>query len=191
VLYLVLDPGLLLAESSLHSVVSFARRGESLHLLFSLTGRTELWEAIWEEFQASPWIGHGYFVTSAKGSIDVWSGPANRTAHNVLLQVLVTTGIVGTLLFTWGLLRPMMLLLPAFDRSRSQRAVVLFALPMGLWYLGWGQLCESFLGPIQPESVVFYSVLGMVVGTLVPSELPMQSRPARSAGSQRGRAVAT
>ena len=33
----------------------------------------------------------------------------------------------------------------------------------GVWYLGWGQLCESFMGPVQPESVVFYCLLGLGV----------------------------
>ena len=191
VLYLVLDPGMLMAETALLSVVGFARRGESLHLLFSLTGRTELWEAIWESIQRSPWIGHGYFVTSWNGLLNVWSGPANRTAHNILLQVLVSTGIVGTLLFLWGMFRPLTLLLPSFARSHSQRAVVLFALPMGLWYFGWGQLCESFMGPVQPESVVFYSVLGLIVGTLAPSEVDPSSRLSQPAWPNRRRAVAT
>ena len=42
----------------------------------------------------------------------------------------------------------------------------------GLWFLGWGQLCESFLGPIQPESVVFYCLLGLTIAQVRREEAP-------------------
>ena len=38
-----------------------------------------------------------------------------------------------------------------------------FLLLLGVWYLGWGQLCESFMGPVQPESVVFYCLFGLAI----------------------------
>ena len=39
-----------------------------------------------------------------------------------------------------------------------------FSVTCGLWYLGWGLVNESVAGPMAPESVVFYVVLGLLVG---------------------------
>jgi hypothetical protein len=35
--------------------------------------------------------------------------------------------------------------------------------------LGWGLTNESFVGPLQPESIVFFAVLGVITGRLVCS----------------------
>jgi O-antigen ligase len=111
-------------------------------------------------------MGHGYFVTSKTGEIDIWDGPSNHTAHNVLLQVLVTTGAIGTVLFLWGLFQPLVIYgnsLPGVDR-RWKLATFLGVL--GIWYFGWGQLCASFMGPVRPESVVFFALLGLALGSV-------------------------
>src|SRR5262249_54128551 len=102
VLYMTLDPEVAAVEWALKRTTSHVSRGESAEAMSSLTGRTALWEAIWEECRRSPLVGHGYFVTSHNGLLDVWSGPANRSAHNFFLQVFVTTGVVGMGLFLWG-----------------------------------------------------------------------------------------
>ena len=164
--YLVLDPSLDVVEGMSRSVTVYLRRGESAELILTLTGRTDLWEAIWKSFQESPLIGHGYFVTSRTGEINVWSGPANRTAHNVLLQVLVTTGLVGGGLFLWGLGRPVAAAGRDLGGKRGTVRLAVFLTVIGLWYMGWGQLCESFMGPVQPEAVVFFTVLGLAIGAV-------------------------
>lgn len=160
--YVTLDPDLALVESALKRTEAHVSRGESAESLTSLTGRTALWEAIGQECLRSPLLGHGYFVTSHNGLLDVWSGPANRSAHNVLLQVQVTTGLVGTGLFLWALGRIGRGVL-ASAAGRSDRLHG-FLTVLAIWYAGWGQLCESFMGPVQPETVVFYTVLGLALG---------------------------
>jgi O-antigen ligase len=178
--YVIVDPELQsLRQFAYRSVAQFTR-GESTESMQSFTGRTALWEAMWESFRESPVVGHGYFVTSRTGQIDVWSGPANRTAHNFFLQVLVTTGLVGFALFLWALMRLIFAVVGAARRTESSDRRGVFVLLLGFWYLGWGQLCESFMGPIQPEAVLFYSLVGFAL-SLVPSG---KSQTTRAAAAQ-------
>ena len=162
--YIALDPGLELANRLYGTVSIYTMRGETEEDLKTATGRTVLWEAIWDEFKRSPLIGHGYFVTSQEGKIDVWSGPGNRTAHNVLLQVLVSTGVIGAILFLWGLIQPLVACGQSLRNDPERRKLAVFLGLFGMWYFGWGMFCESFMGPVQPESVVFFTLLGLGVG---------------------------
>lgn len=161
--WLVIDPEMRLLEYVMGPSVSYVTRGESVDLLLSLTGRTELWDAIWDGYTQSPLIGHGYFVTSPNGLLDVWGGIAERTAHNVFLQVLVSTGIVGMFLFLWAWFRLLPAIAKALENHPERGRIGSILLLLGVWYLGWGQLCESFMGPIQPESVTFFALLGLGV----------------------------
>jgi O-antigen ligase len=158
------DPGLELADRAFGSASGYARRGETDEQMRTINGRTILWEAVWAEILKSPLVGHGYFVTSEGGEIDVWSGPANRTAHNVLLQVIVSTGAIGTLFFLWGLARPLAACGRFLRASPPGRVLAAFLGVVGIWYAGWGLCSESFMGTVQPESVVFFTLLGMGIG---------------------------
>ncbi|MFO0928102.1 MAG: O-antigen ligase family protein [Gemmataceae bacterium] len=182
-LYLVIDPELSLVESLARQTSSSVSRGESAESLTSLTGRTALWDAIWVEIWQSPLIGHGYFVTSRKGLLDVWSGPANRSAHNVFLQVQVTTGLVGLLLFLWGFGQVALAVVrAALSRTRRRPEPLLgFLAVMAIWYAGWSQLCESFMGSVQPEAVVFYCVLGLALGMASRHRVAASTVPASGA----------
>ncbi len=162
-LFLIVDPGMILVDDARAELVGYVRRGESDEQMESLNGRGALWDAIWAEFLHSPLIGHGYFITSRSGILDVWSGPAMRTAHNFFLQVLASTGLVGLVLFVWAMARPIMVASRLIQGDEESKRLRAFLLVVGLWYFGWGQLCESFMGPVQPESVVFYSMLGIAL----------------------------
>lgn len=163
VLYLVVDPGLAAVSSTLDTVTTYLRRGESTEQLSTATGRTDLWRAIWVSYLEAPVLGHGYFVTSKDGLLDVWSGPANRTAHNVFLQVLVTTGAVGAVLFlvglSWAIGRGAM----ALRHHREGAPLGYFLAVFALWFAVWGMFSESFMGPVQDDSVLFYLCLGLLV----------------------------
>lgn len=156
--YLVLEPDLNLADRISGSVSGYTRRGETDEQLKSINGRTILWEVVWAEFLRSPVIGHGYFVTSRKGSIDVWQPekPANTTAHNVLLQVLASTGLVGGILFLWGLIQPLVTCRRSLLANPLNRELAACLGMVGIWYFGWGLFCESFMGPVRPEWWSFF-----------------------------------
>jgi O-antigen ligase len=162
--YIALDPGIELADRAFGAASSYLRRGETSEQLKTFTGRTDLWELVWGEFKKSPLIGHGYFVCSVGGEIDVWDSEDNKTAHNIFLQVLASTGVIGTVLFLWALIQPMVTCSRSLWIDPQKRKLAGFLGILGGWYFAWGMLCESFMGPVQPESVVFFSFLGMAVG---------------------------
>jgi len=66
--------------------------------LFTLTGRTEIWEFAWDKIVLSPWIGYGY--NSSKFILPEFDGlPGLKVdeAHNMLLQNLLAVGVIGTI----------------------------------------------------------------------------------------------
>ncbi len=164
ILYPIFDPGFDKAAAAAGAVTGYLTRGESTEQLMSLTGRTDLWSAVWDAVPDSPIRGFGYQVASPDGEVDVFAGPAYRTAHNVLLQVLVSTGLVGTALFIVGLVVPLRRARSYLRRDEEGRRLWRLVLVLGAWYAGWGLLSESFMGPLAPESVVFFSVLGLAAG---------------------------
>jgi len=175
--YLILDPALEAAGGAFDSTTTFLERGESGVQLTAFNGRAVLWEIVWNEFCRSPLRGWGYFVTSEAGVIEVWSFPgSNLTAHNVLLQVLASTGLIGGVLFVWALAVPFFRVLRSAASGVKARELVVFMFLLWAWYLGWGQLCSSFMGPIQPETVVFYSTMGLAL-TLGPALQPSAFEP--------------
>ncbi len=167
VVTLFFDAGMELLGAGVSFVDEFVRRGESDQTLSSINGRTEMWAAIWDSYLESPLIGHGYFVSSKAGFLKVWNLEGNWTAHNMWLQVLVSTGLVGAVLVTWGLLRPLPLLARGLLSDPGDRRLAFLLFLLTCWYLGWGLLCPSFLGHVTPLSVIFYSSLGLAIGNSI------------------------
>jgi len=74
-----------------------SRSGDATEL-FTLTGRTEIWEFAWDKIVLNPWIGYGY--NSSKFILPDFDGlPGLKIdeAHNMLLQNLLAVGVVGTI----------------------------------------------------------------------------------------------
>jgi O-antigen ligase len=165
--YLVLDPGQELLEASSRRVAEYLERGASEGTISSLSGRTELWDAIWEEFLTAPWRGHGFFVTSRDGQIDVWDEPSNFTAHNLMLQVLATTGLIGAGLFLIGVGRWVWTAAAGLTRRAEVAGLLPYLLLIALWIVAWGQISESFMGALYPESVAIFASVGLAIGGAV------------------------
>lgn len=65
--------------------------------LTTLTGRTEIWAASWSAFLERPILGYGFGATKVllpEIYRTVWGFTVTH-AHNMLLQALVTTGLLG------------------------------------------------------------------------------------------------
>ena len=79
---------------------AFSRSGDASEVT-SFTGRTDIWYAVLKLVEAQPLMGYGYassvFVLPQHAS-EV--GFATSHAHNVILQLLLTTGWIGVALFT-------------------------------------------------------------------------------------------
>ncbi len=168
-LWMTIDPGFDPRNSGMEELTSYLQRGQSAEQLRQVSGRSEMWQAIIQQIEKSPLLGHGYFVTSPNGKLDVWYVPANHDSHYVLLQVLVSTGSIGLLLFMWALLNSSCYMVLTWMRLRrhdslrtSENHFVSLVLIFSVWFAGWGQGCVTFLGPIRPESVVFFGLLGLL-----------------------------
>ncbi|MEM7452766.1 MAG: O-antigen ligase family protein [Planctomycetota bacterium] len=166
-IYLLVDPGLTLTGDAVDKVEEYARQGQSTSQLKTVSGREEMWSKMWISFQDSPVIGHGYFVTSETGRIHVWDEWGNWTAHSMYLQVLVSTGIVGMVLFLLAMLTPFAVLLTRITKvGRRARKSMTLLLIMGCWFAFWGILNSSVVGPTQPESVVFGVLYGAAIASV-------------------------
>ncbi|HAC91285.1 MAG TPA: hypothetical protein DCF63_11755 [Planctomycetaceae bacterium] len=75
---------------------------------------------------------------------------------------MASCGIAGSALFVSGLLLIVLNLIgPLVSPQANDRQPVMFVLVLSAWYGTWGMLNESFMGPLQPESVIFSILLGI------------------------------
>ena len=119
--------------------------------------------------KSSSRFGHGYFVKSSTGSVNVWGRTANYTAHNAFFQVFITTGVVGLALFIWALWRPGWLALRCLRGGGDVRMTAIFSLLIAVWILGWGMQDAGIVLQTVPPTVVFFAVLGLAAGQLSPA----------------------
>ena len=176
--YMLMDPGLELVSSFVGSTEEYATRSEdSGEAISTLSGRTEMWAAVWEEYLKSPIRGHGFFVTSSTGELDVWYEIRNYTAHNQLLQVLSSTGIVGLIIFLFAMSFPFMMMVRSLFIPGPRRRLAMVAGFVSVWFFFWSLLNSSFSGALGGSSVIFYILLGLVVGGLCRSGIPIESKP--------------
>jgi O-antigen ligase len=165
--FLLLDPDF----SSISDMMRTVNRDQSADEISSLSGRQQMWEAMWQSFLTSPWIGHGYFLSSKTGELEIWylygeMFGVNWTAHNIWLQAMVSTGLIGLFWIVLAVFAPITTLcLRAFFGGTWQK-IDSWCLILLIWYLLWGLLNESFLGPVQPESVIFFFMYGIMIARL-------------------------
>ena len=163
-LYLTVDPGFVAVEQALGSSVQFLERGQSTSEITELSGRAEMWSKMWKSYLEAPLIGHGYMVCSASGTLYVWYSEMNHTAHNVVLQALVSTGFIGATIYILWNLNVLVMLGSCVRYARNDSLVPVTVVAVGVWFAIWCMLNESMLGPVRPESVVYALAVGLVVG---------------------------
>lgn len=82
-------------------VLTAASRSGTQEEIYNVTGRTEFWPFVLKQVAAAPLWGHGY--GSARHALYDFNGNSYKIgdlhhAHNTFLNVMLTTGIVGTLI---------------------------------------------------------------------------------------------
>jgi O-antigen ligase len=176
VLYLAIDLEVDTTNLILGELSTYLARGQSVQQMAELSGREEMWTAMWNSYLQSPWIGHGYFVCSSTGELYVWYYWGNWTAHNFWLQVLVSTGLVGCCCMIWALIQMAISLLLAVLRGHCEWQFGAMIGAVMIWQIGWGINNESFAGPVQPECVVYLVLLGLVAGRIASGRLENSTR---------------
>lgn len=75
----------------------------------SLTGRTALWQAIGPLILLRPWLGYGYqafwFVPESSEDVKDVAGWAGTSAHNGFVELALSIGLMGLVVFALGFLR--------------------------------------------------------------------------------------
>lgn len=112
-------------------IFKLVSRSGSVSEITSFTGRTEIWHAVWQLAAAEPWMGYGYassvFVLPQHAS---QIGFATSHAHNLILQLLLTTGWIGVALFILSIIS--IGLRAATQRDRIIFAMLLFVIFNGI-----------------------------------------------------------
>jgi O-antigen ligase len=75
----------------------FFLRGQSPEMFASLSGRINWWEVGWDLFKQHPVIGIGAYAASRFAVLAVIGATTVSSIHNTWLEVLLGTGIMGTL----------------------------------------------------------------------------------------------
>jgi len=165
--YLALDPHWTLLGGASEEAVTYALRGQTREQFASASGRYEMWAIGIDSLLKSPLIGHGNWMMTPSGMAFVWGEYQWQTLHNLFLHVLAGTGVIGGALFLWAVARPLNLLrrwLP--EREAPQWNIAAFALLVFLWFLAVGLYELSFLGPVTPVSLFYFTTLGVMSGRL-------------------------
>jgi len=97
----------------------------------SFTGRTQIWNAVIQLASAEPWTGYGYassvfVLPQHAGAV----GFSTSHAHNLILQLFLTTGLIGVILFVFSVILVMMR--AAIHRDRVVFAMLLFVIFNGI-----------------------------------------------------------
>ncbi len=172
------------------AAVLFSRTGDVSELT-TFTGRQQIWEASWQLIANRPWGGYGMSSVGAvlsRSYFDEW-GNTVGTAHNSLLESLISVGWLGTLpliavvvICLWKLVRYVMVTAPGAQRFRSDatpidashRDLALCACQCLLIMVVQGFSEKAFAG--HPGSP--FLALGAVVATTTFISLRRSARPA-------------
>jgi O-antigen ligase len=143
---------------------SYVMRGQKVEDAYTVSGRTEVWDIAIKSFRETPLFGHGYYSMTSTGKMYVWGAERWQTAHNVYLHVLTGTGLIGFFLLLWALFHVLQPMIGYARRRGPERRVAIFVLLLAGWYLALGCFELSFTGPVDPEVVLFFMILGISAG---------------------------
>lgn len=165
-LWLLLQPGLF--DAWVQWLAGVVARSGSADEITSFTGRSDIWLALWPKVLESPWIGYGLGgarVVVSQAYSNQW-GQSYESAHNWLLESLLSVGVIGTVVLAGFLvgvlvsawrLRKRLLVLPD---HQADAALVRCILRCWVFLLVSGMVEKSFAGMPSPSTVLFALMAG-------------------------------
>lgn len=148
------------------TAVGYARSGGA-HEVYTFTGRTDIWAFCWEKWQEAPWFGFGIGsprVVIPAGWANFW-GQSVGTAHNLLLESLLSLGLIGTGLLLiaagWLAIGLGKLIVERRYLDHPDRLLVQFASVMLLFIFMDGLMEKSFSGTVHPNVLMLAIVMGI------------------------------
>ncbi|NNK78434.1 MAG: O-antigen ligase family protein, partial [Litoreibacter sp.] len=130
----------------------------------TLSGRLPLWDATWPYVMERPWLGYGYkafwepdAVAVIKISLDPRIGYISHYSHSGLIELMLDTGLVGTVLFATLLVRLFVTVGSGF-RDRAARPMLICALVIVVAYVLLNVLESSILSRESLSWMAFTTV---------------------------------
>jgi O-antigen ligase len=176
--WLLLQPQWL--QTAMAAVSSALSRTGRVAEITSVTGRTEIWAALLPTSLASPWIGYGLGsprIVVAEAYVGRW-GDRYESAHNWLLESVISVGMVGTALLVvflvllawhlWRLRHRMQLLGPAMERADLLMLVCMQRCFVLVLFRGLTE--KGFAGMASPDTVVLAIIAGAVIAVAKATE---------------------
>jgi hypothetical protein len=147
---LILATTLVLQGIGGQELASVVTRGQTAEQITSLSQRTDLFAIGVDLFRERPLFGHGYLIAGPIFSTYYdWAGEA----HNLLVEIGVSMGIVGLVVFGWLLLTLGRQLASALIRRRGNGpALPLEAAAILLLVLAQAVVADSFAGAVGYEA---------------------------------------
>lgn len=168
-----------LTKAFVRAVTELFSRSGGAQEIVSFTGRSDIWLACLELIRDKPWIGYGLGsvrVELPKVFEDQWGNTA-ATAHNFVLESLITVGVVGTIplllvfvVTTVGLVRHMnMRKSPYQDVVQREWSACALRVVFMLWIHALVE--RAFAGTAAPSTVV----LGVCVATYAYTSMQIRA----------------
>ncbi len=161
--WLLIQPHLL--HQVLRALAELVSRSGQVFELTSFTGRVEIWRFSIERWLAAPWLGYGLGgprQVISEGWSNRWGGTTG-TAHNMLLESLMSVGLVGTTILFVGVALLLVELLKHYrrcERSTDERRFRWLLLALALFIIIDGCMEKSFAGLPSPQTIVLAMLLG-------------------------------
>lgn len=146
-------------------VVLYRQAMHPTHTSSIIGARSYLWIPAWQSFLRSPWVGEGPF-TYVSQYVKVHSVPPHEIfvyAHNLYLDVLSGSGILGIAVLTWLIVSAAVYLLKKLSLSvSSEKGMILGAISAMAAFLVHG-LLDSVHHTIPTSAWTLAILLGVVI----------------------------
>jgi exopolysaccharide production protein ExoQ len=127
----------------------------------TLTGRTAIWAAVTPYIYERFWLGWGFIAfwsPSNPAAMEIattlhWYSPQ---AHNGILEIMVHLGFIGAVIFTFLLLRTIVLSIRCFRTSDQAIAITCFLSCIGIILNGVSE--TVLIVPVESSTAIFFII---------------------------------